>query len=102
MSERRQLAAIAAKVAQKWGVEVPFPPAHVTDRWLKYKTYAHLIGASKRDLEYDIENNLPGHAKRARESIAHRTKQRDRLKVPEPYPSWEHIADFHETEPRQS
>jgi hypothetical protein len=96
-NDRKRLAAIAAKVAKTWGVEAPFPKTTITDRWLKHKGRMRLVELDRRDLETDRRNGVsPRRIKLTEERIARNLSRAERLTVPDPYLSWDHIAAFHD------
>ena len=90
----KHLAAVAAKVGERWPVAVKFPPASVTDRWNRWTHRADYLKVLESELAA-AEKHCPGEVGGYMVEIDRQKAKMKRLTVPAPYLSWEHIADFH-------
>jgi hypothetical protein len=86
--------AISHIVAKKWGVYAPFPRAALIDRYIKHTQFSQLVKVYESDLEH-ARRFVPRDIGCLEKSVAAMVRRRDRLKLPSPFQSWEHIGDFH-------
>jgi hypothetical protein len=95
-ADRRRAASV---VAEAFGHDAPFPPAHVLDALVRWQDRQQYVERLQEELKHAKETRRSkGHIEEIEADIVYAVKHMNALKVPKGYVSWDHIAAFYKVE----